>query len=280
MNDELLDLLDNYCSNGKLVDNHFVNQVFVIINKYRSLGKYLEAVYVTNKKSEYLAIDKTINISLIDVMKALRSIAKILDNEDYVYLFNVVVLETIFHELEHVYQEELKFSDDESIERTLIVLSDPIIMLNGLISNPNLINGIKMRIRLKRYKRFYDHHHNLAPHERLANLKAYQGTISLLEEYNCENDGIKLFYDMTSELINRQLINGYKLVGDITNSPSLDFLSKMKNTPNKYIIDNSPCLHDLEVLPETRLLCGLKLSKDEYLDLSKRIEEERNEYCR
>ena len=82
MFDEILDLYHNYVSNNLYADNNFVNQVIVIINKYHPLGKYLHEVYVTNKKSEYLPIVKTINICLDESYKLVRRLKPLINEEE------------------------------------------------------------------------------------------------------------------------------------------------------------------------------------------------------
>lgn len=268
MFDELLDLYDDYSDNAILADNRFVNQVFVIVNKYHSLGEYLKSVYVTNQDSEYRSIDKVININLDIINKIFGKLQRILSREDYVYLYNLVAIETIFHELEHVYQEELKFNEEFNIEKALLVLADPVSLLSNLSENPNLIERIRIYRKLKKHRRYYDKRHDRAPHERIANLRAYAKSIALINDYDIENDGIKYYCTITAELINKQLLNGYKLSTDKTNSPSIDYLIGMKGSPNSIIIDNSKdFFYDMKIDKKDRLLYGLELYKNEYLEI-------------
>ena len=273
MYDELLDLYDDYSSSSRFADNSFVNQVFVIVNKNHPLGKYLTNVFVTDKDSEYRSIDKTINISLIDIDRVFGSLRKNLSKEDYVYLFNLIAMETIFHELEHVYQEELKFSNELNIEKTLLILSDPLSILSNLSENPNLIERIKIYSKLRKHRRYYNKRHNRAPHERIANLRAFAKSLTLISDYNVDNNGIKLYCNITANLIGKQLLNGYTLIGDKTNSPSLDYLIGMKNTDNRFIIENNKDYFcNMEINKKDRLLYGLELYEDEYLEVLKNNE--------
>ena len=178
--------------------------VCVKIVMYRNM--VLKEVFVVNNESEYLSISKTINISLLDIDRAFHHFKKSISNEDYVYLYNLVTLETIFHEIEHVYQEELKFSDEMSMEKTLLLLADPFGLLIDLSENPNFIERIKILSKLKKHNKYYDKRHNRDPHERIANLRAYAKTIAMINDYNIDNEGIKLYYVITDDLINKQII--------------------------------------------------------------------------
>lgn len=264
MYDELLDLYDNYVTNHKYADNTFVNQVFIIINKYHSLGKYLKEVYVTNGCSEYLPIDQVINIGLNEINQLIKGLKDQLQ-DDYVYLYNLFVIETIFHELEHVYQEEKKDSE-EDIESFLLLLSDPIILTLDFVEHENIINHIKLKLRAHRQKKYYEKNHDLAPQERIANLRSSSKTIDLINNHSNPNKGIAAYHLITNDIINKLLVKGYHLNGDKTNSPSLDYLKGMRGTDNKRLV-NFIGFHDLSISYANRLLYGLELTSDEYSDL-------------
>ncbi len=263
---ELLDLYDDYSSNKKLADYKFINQVFIIVNKYHPLGEHLTQVFVSNKGSEYISLTKTINIDLSEISKTYSIAKKKISYEDYIYLYNLIVIGTIFHELEHVYQEELKISKTFNIEKALLVLSDPLAILEKLEEDSSFIDHIKIYIKLRRHRRYYNKNHNRAPHERIANLRSYANTIAMLNDYDKENNGLLFFYAITKDSLQKQLLNGYQLVGDITNSPSLDYIVNMKYGNNDLIVRDN-FFHDMKIDTKTRILCGLELTKDEYIGL-------------
>ena len=262
MYDELLDLYDDYVSNNKYADYNFVNQVFIIVNKYHPIGEYLKNVYISDKENEYISVDKTINISFNQIYNVTYKLKDILKN-DYVYFYNLVVLETIFHELEHVFQEEIKDKGENNIETFLLVLSDPIRIVNLEYNYSNIINTIKLILKIRRQKKYYQKNHDIVPYERLANLRSYHRTLTLLTDYDKENNDISTYYKVVNTLINSALLKGYRLLGEKTNSLSLDYLAGMKVKDNKDFIKFN-IFHDENMKKEERVLYGLELSKDEY----------------
>ena len=271
MYEELLDLYDNYVSNHKYADNIFVNQVFIIVNRYHPIGKYLKEVYVTNKDNEYKCIDKIININLQQIYKAVSKLSDVLE-DDFVYLYNLVVLETIFHELEHVYQEEVKDKGENNLETFLLVLSDSLVVFPLDIDYRNLVNRIKLKLKSRRINKYYHKNHDMAPYERMAEIRAYGNTINLIGEYSTYNLGIVAYCELVNHMLGATFKNGYKIIGDKTNSPSLDYIRGMKGSNNKEFVDFH-VFHDMNICLQDRLLYGLELTKDEYHDLL-RIEEE------
>ena len=271
MENELIDLYDNYSSNHIMAESKFVNQIPIIINKYHNISEYLKQINITNGETEYSSIDKTININLLIINKAFHRAREVLNENEYIYLYNLVVLETMFHELEHVYQEELKYSNEYSIEQALILLSDPYVLIPDIESSLNFIKYIKLLYKAHNYRKYYDKNHNLAPHERIANLRSYTSVLSLIDDYPEKNNGTSFYSYIANELRNIQIIKGYKLINDITNSPSLDYFKNMKGCNLLNTIDNS-IFHDMNIPFEDRLLCGLELTKEEYNFLVEGIE--------
>lgn len=280
MYEEILDLYDDYCSNMRFADNQFVNQIFIIINKYHNLGNYLKEVYVTkDKDSEYSSVDKTIDISLVSVFRTFKKLRKKMKKEDYIYLHNIVVIEIIFHELEHIYQEEVKFSTMNNLEQLLLLFSDPLIVIDTLRTRPNFIEQIKISSQLRRHRKFYNKNHNSAPHERIANIRSYRNIIALLDCYEPDQKGLDIYYQIVTNLINKQLRHGYVLIGDKTNSPSLDYLLHTESIRD-YIIDNPNIFDNDGISKEDRILYGLSLKESDYNVLLKGTEEGKDEYCR
>ena len=272
MYDELLNLFDDYSSKNLYADIIFINQVFIIMSKYHPVGKYLKQIFIHKKRCQYLPDKKTINISLNVIEKSINKLKPKLNKEDYVYLYNLMVLETIFHEMEHVYQEELKLSSDINLEKSLLVLTDPLLFIPELKnSNNNFITRLKIRFKLRKNYRYYHRNHDLAPIERMGNINTCSKMIELVKNYNQSNEGIDIFYTLISTLLSNQLLKGYKIIGDRTNNPTIDYLLGMKEPIVNDIILNTDYFNDISHPFETRVSCGLVLTSNEYDELSSRV---------
>ncbi len=266
---ELIELLTHY--KNRYADNYFVNQVLIIISKYHDISGYIKDLLVIDKKnsfeSSYNFYKKTLTINLYQEHN--KEISKHLINDDYIYYFNLSVLKTILHEFEHIMQEKKKVSKEDSIEKKLIVLNDItcIIDKNEFNKEP-FIKRIKLKRDLRSYHKYYLDNHDLAPVERMANIRSSSNMKLITDEIKDKNTGVIAFSFISEFQFFDQLMNGYYLIDDITNSPSLDFLSNMKKTNNREIINNDLGLNDFSLSFENRLLYGLKLTKEEYNTIS------------
>ena len=111
-------------------------------------------------------------------------------------------------------------------------------------------------------------HHNLSPIERMANLEASREINSLMNKLKVKNDGILTLRILTELETLDQIRYGYHLVGDITNSPSIDYIIRIheKACDKTITIDNS--LKDTSMSLSDRLYYGLYLTKDEFTKLA------------
>ena len=121
---------------------------------------------------------------------------------------------------------------------------------------------------MKHYKK----NHDLAPHERIANLRAAGTTLDLIKNYKEKQEGIITYKLVNTMSTSKSLIKGYVLNGDKTNSPSLDYLKGMKGTENSKYVGVSE-FHDDSIPYEDRLLYGLELSSNEYNNLFETVKE-------
>ena len=272
MYDELLNLFDDYSSINKYADEKFVNEAFKIINKYNPMGKYLKSINIVKTRSQYFPDRQIINYSLNDITVATKRLKKKISVSDHVYLYNLMVIETIFHEIEHVYQEELKLSDEMNMEKVLLVLTDPLLYISGLKENNNkFIYKLKLRYKLYKHNKYYLKHHDLAPFERIANIHACNKMIDLVDNYNIDNNGIEVFYKLISNLLGDQLLKGYKIIGDKTNNPTVDFMLGMKEPIANELINGSDYFYTFDHSFDTRVTCGLTLSSDEFEALKEKV---------
>ena len=265
MFENILKIIKKYHDNKQYADYEFVIDICNIIIDNNNLSDYINGIYINNSfngnNSRYLYTTNILEFNLYRLYKT--EYISIL-NDNYYGFFNLIVLKTIIHELEHVNQELIKDTPVNNLERKLLILGDP----TTYIKQPNTSNKLSLskqinRLEWLKYRILYNKYYYYAPNERLAIIK------SCIELYKIiEIDFLKesLYYEIfnksnDSELDN--IIKPYKLNNDLTNSPSLEYLSKL-TYDNQTIIKNDISLYDMSLPKEERFLYGLALTKEEY----------------
>ena len=252
----------DYCNKNKYIDNYFINQVFLIITKYIDTNGYLKNVIVNNKDrrngSFYNPIDNVILFNLSNEHN--KFFRKKLNQDEYVYWYNLYVLRTIFHEFAHVKQEIYKFGYKFDIKQKLIVLND----LRSSLSYDTLKDKIKSFIISRKYHKYYMKNHDLSPIERMANIEASRDINSFLDTLECENEGIRAFRIYEEYEILDEIRIGYHLVSSLTNSPSIDFIKGIHDEIKDQVINIDKTLSDMSLSLDDRLYYGLYLTSDEY----------------
>ena len=271
---EILDLLDSYCIKEEFVDMKFVNQFYIIIKKYYDIGKYLENIIDTNKNTAYSSYNRILRVNIPFEFEYLDSVKNSVSSREFVYLFNFDIVETLLHELEHMFQQELIEGNTDSVERKLLALGD-----HNQYYSKDKYEGYFKIFKLFRamlhtlwFRKYYRNLHDQAPNERIANLRSFDKMYYILDLVGntYHNDGLVLYESHLDYDLDKQLFLGYQeevLDSGYTNSPSLDFLSGMKHTDNEKEIREDISLFDINIPYMDRVLYGLSLTKDEYHDM-------------
>jgi len=263
--ENIADIVYDYSEKCLFADKLFIDEICNIIKDLLDLDEYLDEIIVDfkSKTSHYNPVEHDITIN--PTLNHNKIFMKRLSKKDYCYWYNLFVVQTIYHELEHARQEKLKYNDEKSIEKDLVVLNDPKVYLLPFEEYKKL-SFIKQKIndmRLNKYYRYYRRHHDLAPIERMANIKANVITQNVSKKLD-KIDGIEKFRMCSMIELYRQAKHGYKLVGNLTNSPSIDYLSHMKYTNNIEIINKTKAFRENNLSYFEKVIYGLYLSKDEY----------------
>jgi len=266
MNEELAKLVDKYSSERKLVDRSFIDKVCFDLVDYYDLHDYLKDVKINDlcskhgSGSSYHPYNKTMSIELCH-NKNYKKLLKSSFDEEHHYWYNLFVLMSILHEMEHVKQEKLKEEKYTSLESSLIYLND---ILDPKMDE-DVRNFISRIVKLIRYGNYYTRNHDKAPIERLANLRSYKDIIDIINKIDkFDLETLLMYKYYTIDLFTNQLECGYKLIGDKTNSPSVDYLCGMKSTHNKELIMNSNLLTSDGLNTRDKMTYGLELLKEEY----------------
>ena len=197
---------------------------------------------------------------------------RILTGDKYLYFDNLLKLRMVLHELEHVNQEKILEDRKEDTEYELVKLNNYHYIYPSFMkkSDAGIIDTIKGTIKLYKYGRYYYKNHDIAPVERLANIKSYNETYNIFKGLDKEKLGRAYdeFRYFSYQELDYFLKCGYKLNGDKTNSPSVDYLSGIKDL--KYIVNEYDFDEASKNLSfEERVLYGLSLSKEEYDNIEK-----------
>ena len=270
---EFIDLFDNYTKKDKFADMKYVNQFYVIVRKFYDISKQLEDIIETKKNTAYNPYGKILRVNLPFEFKYLNSVKDLCSDKDFKCLYNMDMLETLMHELEHMFQQELIEGNNDSIEKRILALGDhnQYYSKDKYEGNFKLLQPIKILYHLLWFRKYYNNNHDLAPEERIANLRSYDKMYYILNMLNEHNKGLTLYESHLDIDFNKKLFLGYSVVdiflNGYTNSPSLDFLKNMKYTNNEEKIIEDLSLNDMNIPYMDRVLYGLSLTRDEYVNM-------------
>lgn len=269
MIEEIADIVDEYNRQKRYPDNAFVNRICISYINANKLNKYLKDVRtddisLKNGGSNYNPFTKVL---AVDLTGGRIPLLQIVLRDKYLYFENLQKLRMVLHELNHVVEERTLENNDGSIEFELVKLNNynyfyPMYMKED---NPTIIDTLKGRIKLFRYGMYYNRNHDLAPIERIADIRSYNMTYEILKKIDTKkiDRAYTEFVYYACKNMNDTLERGYKMMGDKSNSPSIDFLKGLKDL--RYIVDEYDFDEESKKLSfEDKVLYGMKLNKEEF----------------
>lgn len=202
--EELIKLIYDYSVSGKLADNEFYYKVIEIVVRKQETDEYLKDVYIIKKedykKEKYKKIISAFGgayDALAGYEKNEKIIAILKDNlkhqfhylnylpfdseTDRMLFFNLLITKVLLHELEHVNQEKIKVINNE-------------------------IEGQILRLVDKNYGRETRQTYPYNPMERLAEIKAYDEVLKIIEEIKMLSPYLIRFFKQSYDV---SLISGY-----------------------------------------------------------------------
>ena len=273
MTGELAELLQSYSKTERIADREYVDRICSLVVHSKNIEKYLNNVMVVDnsffkpgekiKHTTYYLKSHIILVNLDDdhSVEAEASMSE----KDYLEWYNAGILDTTLHELQHVDQENDRLTDPKSLKSQLIELTDTDVKKPNKRFYARILRKPIIRI----LHDYYDERHDLAPVERMAELESIEETDRVIRSIENRSYGLEDFLRCQSCCKEETLLKGYRLEGNITNSPSLDFLENMPHTKNKEIIANNPLFRDMSLPFEERLLYGLPLTKEEFVKVKR-----------
>ncbi len=278
-------VLYDYEINKKLADEEFVCRIIEIVSNYNNLSKYIKKVEVTNKESNkdsYYDNDGSIfiNKNAVDVEVNAQSeyLKAVTGYDNRIMNYNLSVLETILHEMDHVYLEKEQDQDESKYNKFIEIAT---LATGADIPSKNILIKLKNKFNDMYNKMIYDAYHDLAPFERRANIQSLRGIKHVINELKKSDLNKSSIYG--SNYIYTNKLNGkekefYELNGIVTNSPSYDYLNSLATTElisemtdlyNANRIDSLES-DSKEYSVKERILYGLQLSDQEFKSIKNR----------
>ena len=270
---ELSKLYLSYNKGERIADREYVNRICSLVVHEKNIEKFLNDVYVVDnstfkpgeeiKHSTFYLKSRILLVNFDDdhSVEAEASMSE----RDYLDWYNAGVLDTTLHELQHVDQESDRNLFPYTLKSQLIELTD----IDIKKPNKRFYTRLAKKPFVKILNEYYDRNHDTAPVERMAELESLEETDKVMKACGELTYGMEEFVRCQECCKRDVLLAGYKLEGDMTNSPSLDFLEGMPHSKNKKIIENNPGFRDMSIPFEQRLLYGLSLTREEFAKVKK-----------
>ena len=289
-------LVYDYSINGKIIDKTFIDRLVEIVVLEKRLYNYIQRVNITDKliKSSNGIIGAEYNLTSMDISIHSGSIQRIIESKSkhyqYYYLFNslerlmfknLLIVQIILHELEHVYQNKLCDNrHDNSIYFKLINAS---FLLEKSLNNWEIFKAIStgkidendLSALLSKYKNLYQQYYKVNPSERLAQINSYKTIVNLLTPVR---DQVPNLYNHEYLTLLKEKLNGYPNPWQIGICPVQIFLFGVEledvwkdlDFYNKKVKKLTKTVYSKYSL-EKRLSLGLPISELEYNSLNQKI---------
>ena len=265
INKTLYNLIVEYSSNNKPVDNYFIKTVINTIIEYAELNDFYDTFTIDNKLDslgEHNSKTKNISINLDAIYKKIKkNHYDFTNNEHQTYKYLAVIL-IIFHELEHVNQDKL-MEENNTLESNILTESRrlyEIAIINFYKNQHDLAikRNIILLSQVIKYRSLYYKYYDLAPQERLADLSSYTNCLYISKKLKITN--ITNYLKKKSKLT---LLRGYKT----TLIPTKYYIEKLnpKFDNWSYIEEQG---RDLNL--KERMSLGLEISNEEYQKVKKK----------
>ena len=244
MNRELYTLLMQY--KNKEIDNYFINKSFDIMMKYETITDYIYNMQIINEGVDILGSYSNEKRSIIVNKEAII-------NDPLLKNKKISALHVLRHEIEHARNLQRIYERRNDIETRVIRYS-----LRDYAINHNLYYGTpldRIEPHILRRRRFEKY--NIDPGERIAEIKSSKFLVNLLKNQRRTNDLLAvrsmLFYSY---------IRGYQNNGYYLEPPTYEYLLALGlYYEHKFLKkDFNKKNYNLN----TRLLCGLPISYEEY----------------
>ncbi len=253
--EEILNLIVNYSTQGKIVDENLMRKIIAIMIDIKNINEYVSKFELSSstgyETAVYLSEDKTIRVydSVIDLIRN-KKIISLFKTEEIILFYNLLIVQILLHELEHANQWKIMDNED-TIEAFILKISYS-------VSEKQAFN-------------IYE----IMPNERLAEIKSFNEINKLIKPIENEKREIANF--MFISWLEKKL-RGYHYTDKSVTVPIVNFLVQ---TGNEELIENFDWF-DINYLKslklslsmyslDERMNYGFPITDDEYRKMGTQI---------
>ncbi len=284
MTDELRRLVWDVSSKNRMLNDREIVKLLDIEIRERDLNEYLKDICFLELQGAnacYHPVEKQLIIDAKNMrnnMDLQFSHVNFWPIEKVKLYHNLMIVQTLFHEIEHMEQyrkAQLKLSDYES---RLLRLCYSATLYYERHCKEEIFENISKEGVLS-YFDFESDYYMEDPRERMAQIRSHQQILKLIRSFYKESADI---YQHEKNELNFERIHGYKFINDEFVAPTIAFLSEMerkealkifkadmecKKLLNESLRDSIWQTSSLE----ERLLFGLPIHMEEYYEESKKL---------
>lgn len=208
--ENVLKIIYNYSINSKILDVKSIDKIIELLVNINELNCYISNIQLiqeNNKKlASYCNYTKTISINCNTIEYMLKNIEKnLLMSNDFEKIFykNISILQVILHELEHVYQEKIVYTE-------------------------NSLEAFLLRISLRVNNGFIEKLYDICTEERLAEINSFEKINSMIDPIHSK---LPELYDALQIDKLQRLLRGYHYInGGFIESPLINYMKKSNNS--------------------------------------------------
>ncbi|GEM_PF-5148232 len=185
---------------------------------------------------------------------------------------NLVIVQTLFHEIEHMEQYRKVKSDLLDFESNLLRLCYGPTLYYEIHQSEVTSFDYTTIASILSYFEFEAIYYIEDPRERMAQIRSYQYILEIIRSFYKEESDL---YQYEQNELNFEKLQGYKMIGNNLVAPTVDFLNNMKKETALTYFDTYACCEKMldqtldpsfanENTLEKRLLLGLPIQLEEY----------------
>lgn len=262
--ENILDIVYNYSRQNKLLDKFAIRYILLELLDEEKLDYITieiddkdKILYLNNKLATFKSNTIKVFLSRINEYIASDNYKTNYKNEYILNRFqkclrkNLIILQTLMHENEHVLQFHKE--KENTIEDNLTNLELEFIdETENIMENKNI--GLFKRLNeFKKNKNLYNNNYQISFLERMADINSYQNVLSLIEPIKNEAREV---YDLENDLLLESIMKNYK---NIMDAPSIRFFINIGK------LDELNKLDLVNLSEEERLRLGLKIDGKDYI---------------
>ncbi|MEE3343782.1 MAG: hypothetical protein VZS44_06810 [Bacilli bacterium] len=241
---ELYALLRLY--QDKELDDEFINKAFDIMMKYENLDNYINDIIlvddINNSLGSYHNEDHIIKINKNKI-----------NNEELILNKKLVVLQVLRYGFEHAKNLQRIYERNNDIETKVVRYS----LIEYAIKH-NLYYGFGLdKVDPLLLRTNYIMNYDIDPAGRIVGIKSWKFMVNLLKNQRCTNDLL-----MARSMLYYSYIKGYKDNGFYLEAPTYNYLLMSGLYHEYYLLKKQ--FDKSKYSLDTRLLCGLPISYEEY----------------